>query len=143
MSDVEEIIKEIAIKHGIGVGRDDPIMILHTINKRLMDDSAKAQQEMLDHYKEELEDLAKRWGDDTKAKAERILNAALAASREMMAKAAQEAAAMVKKTVEQEVETSLKKLQEPMHNTRILVVANVIAAAITLIVALAALLALR
>lgn len=140
MSEVEELIKEIALKHGIAVGRDDPIMILHTINKRLMEDSARAQQEMLDRYKEELEDLAKRWGDDVKAKAERVLNAALAASREMMTKATQDAAVMVKQTVEQGVETGLKKLHGPARSVRGLVVANVIAAAITLIAALLALL---
>jgi hypothetical protein len=79
---VEELIKEIAAKHGIAVSRDDPILILQTINARLMQDSAKAQQVMLDQYKEELEALALRWGNDAKTKAERILNVSLAASKE-------------------------------------------------------------
>jgi len=143
MTDVEELIKEIAFKHGIAVGRDDPILILQTINKRLMEDSAKAQQEMLDHYKEEIEALAKRWGDDAKTKAERVLNAALVASRETMAKTAMEVAATVKQTVEQEIEAGLKKLHGPVQNARGLVVANVIAAVITLVAAFVALLALR
>ena len=143
MTDVEELIQEIALKHGITVSRDDPILILQTINKRLMEDSAKAQQEMLDHYKEELEVLAKRWGDDAKTKAEKVLNAALAASRETMAKTAQEVASTVKQAVAQEVEASLKKLHAPVRNARSLVFANVIAAAITLVAAFVALLALR
>jgi len=143
MTDVEELIQEIALKHGITVSRDDPILILQTVNKRLMEDSAKAQQEMLEHYKEELEVLAKRWGDDAKTKAEKVLNAALAASRETMAKTAQEAAATVKLMVAQEVEASLKKLHAPVRNARSLVFANVIAAAITLVAAFVALLALR
>ena len=143
MTDVEELIQEIALKHGITVSRDDPILILQTINKRLMEDSAKAQQEMLDHYKEELEVLAKRWGDDAKTKAEKVLNAALAASRETMAKTAQEVASTVKQAVAQEVEASLKKLHAPVRNARSLVIANVIAAAITLVAAFVALLALR
>ena len=51
MSDpVDELIKEIAVKHNIAVSRDDPIMVLHTINERLMRDSAKAQQDMLDTF---------------------------------------------------------------------------------------------
>jgi hypothetical protein len=33
---VDELIKEIAVKHNIAVSRDDPIMVLHTINERLM-----------------------------------------------------------------------------------------------------------
>jgi len=143
MTDVEELIQEIALKHGITVSRDDPILILQTINKRLMEDSAKAQQEMLDHYKEEMEVLAKRWGDDAKTKAEKVLNAALAASRETMTKTAQETASTVKQAVAQEVEASLKKLHAPVRNARSLVFANVIAATITLVAAFVALLALR
>ncbi len=58
MSDnIDELIKEIAVKHGIAVSRDDPILILQTINNRLMQDSEKAQQGMLDHYKEEMEEV--------------------------------------------------------------------------------------
>lgn len=143
MTDVEELIQEIALKHGITVSRDDPILILQTINKRLMEDSAKAQQEMLDHYKEEIEVLAKRWGDDAKTKAEKVLNAALTASRETMAKTAQEVASTVKQAVAQEVEASLKKLHAPVRNARSLVFANLIAAAITLVAAFVALLGLR
>ena len=79
---IEELIREIAVKHGIAVGRDDPILILQTINTRLMQDSQAAQQEILDRFKEELEAIAHRWGDDAKGKAERTLNAALAASKE-------------------------------------------------------------
>ena len=70
---VDELIKEIAGKHGIAVGRDDPIMILQTINARLLADSAKAQQAMLERYKEELEALSARWSSDAKEKAERVL----------------------------------------------------------------------
>jgi hypothetical protein len=61
---IEEIIKEIAVKHGIAVGRDDPIMILQTINERLMQDTAAAQQEILEQFKSELESVAFRWGED-------------------------------------------------------------------------------
>ena len=43
MSDqLEELIKEIASKHGIAVSRDDPILVLQTINNRLLQDSSKA-----------------------------------------------------------------------------------------------------
>ena len=43
---IEELIREIAVKHGIAVGRDDPILVLQTINMKLMQDSASAQQEI-------------------------------------------------------------------------------------------------
>src|SRR6476620_4830080 len=93
MSDqIEELIREIATKHGIAVSRDDPILVLQTINSRLMQDSSKAQQAQLDHYKEELEALALRWGNDAKEKAERILNASLSAAKDAIDQLMQEGA---------------------------------------------------
>mgnify|MGYP003379481151 CR=1 FL=1 len=77
---IEETIKAIAARHGIAVSRDDPILVLQTINDRLMQDSQAAQQEILEGFKSELEAIAHRWGEDSKGKAERTLNAALALS---------------------------------------------------------------
>lgn len=77
---IEDLIRLIATRHGIAVSRDDPIFVLQTINDRLMQDSLKAQQIQLDRYKQELEGLALRWGQDSTGKAERMLNAALAGS---------------------------------------------------------------
>ena len=103
---IEELIREIAAKHGIVVGRDDPILILQTINTRLMQDSQAAQQEILDRFKEELEAIAHRWGDDAKGKAERTLNAALAASKEAMAKGMQDGGKAAAEAVRRELEAA-------------------------------------
>ncbi|TWI62539.1 transcriptional activator TraM [Pseudoduganella lurida] len=81
---LEELIREIAAKHGIAVARDDPILVLQTINNRLLQDSAAAHQEQLDRFKEEMEGVSLRWQNDAKEKAERIVNAALAASAQAM-----------------------------------------------------------
>lgn len=136
MSEDRDLLKEIAAIHGVAVTRDDPLLILQTLNKRLMEDSAKAQQEMLDHYKEELAALAKHWGEDAKEKAEKILNAALDASQKMMAKAAQEGGLSVAAVIKNEIDGSINGA---VRSVRGLVIANVIAAAITLIAAFLAL----
>ncbi len=136
---VEELIKEIAVKHGIAVSRDDPILVLQTINNRLMQDSSKAQQEQLDRYKEELEALAHRWGLDAKDKAERVLNAALGASKAAMEQGLQEAAKTLATAVRTEVDTALARLSEPVKDARRLGLYNVVAACITLVAAAIAL----
>ena len=115
---VEELIKEIAAKHGIAVSRDDPILVLQTINNRLMQDSSKAQQAQLDQYKEELEALALRWGTDAKDKAERILNAALTASKGAMDKAMQENAKSTAATVRAEVDAALGRVAGQVKDAR-------------------------
>ncbi len=132
MSENRDLLKEIAAIHGVGVTPDDPLLIIQTMNKRLMEDSAKAQQEMLDRYKEEMEALAKRWTDQAKDKAEKILNAALDASQKMMAKAAQDGGSSVAAVIKNEIDGSVNRA---VRTLRGLVIANVIAAAITLIAA--------
>jgi CHASE3 domain sensor protein len=132
---VEELIKEIAVKHGIAVGRDDPVLILQTINHRLMRDTAKAQQEMLDQFKEEMEGIALRWGNDVKTKAEKILNASLAASRDGMSKVMQEGAREAADSVREEINTALGRVSVSIRAARWVSAWNVIASCITLLAA--------
>ena len=136
---VEELIKEIAAKHGIAVSRDDPILILQTINTRLLQDSAKAQQVMLDQYKEELEALALRWGNDARDKAERILNASLTASKGAMVMVMQEGAREAAGVVRGEVDAALGRVRGAMRDARRVAALNVVASCITCLAAAVAL----
>ena len=136
---VEELIKDIAATHGIALSRDDPILVLQTLNSRLMQDSAKAQQIQLDHYKEELESLALRWAEDAKSRAERILNASLAASKEAMADLLQEAARATASSMRIEMQAALAEVAAPIRDARRIAVFNVVASCITLLAAAIAL----
>jgi hypothetical protein len=129
---LEELIKEIATKHGIVVSRDDPILVLQTINNRLLQDGAKAQQVQLDQYKEELEALALRWGNDAKDKAERILTASLSAGRDAMALHMQEAARTTAATVAAEVETGMSRVRASIQDARSIATMNIVAACMTM-----------
>lgn len=100
---IEQLIREIASKHGIAVARDDPILVLQTINHRLLQDSVIAQQAMLDRYKEELEGIGNRWSLDSHEKAERVLNAALESSREMMTLVARTSAMAASAAIEEKM----------------------------------------
>ena len=130
--EVEELIKEIAAKHGIAVSRDDPILVMQTINHRLMQDTSKAQQAQLDHYKEELEALTLRWGLDVKVKAERILNAALSASKEAMNNAMQDNATSTAASVRAEVDLILGRVASQLKDAQRIALLNVAASCITL-----------
>jgi hypothetical protein len=132
---VDEIIKEIALVHNISVGRDDPIMILQTINNRLLRDGVAAQQAMLDHFKEELETISHRWGEDAKTKAERVLNAALTASNEMAQIAMQNAANESAKTLRRELAATTAKLVSTANESKRIAMLNIVAAIMTLVAA--------
>lgn len=131
----EELIREIATKHGIAVSRDDPILILQTINNRLLMDSAKAQQVQLDQYKEELEALTLRWSNDAKGKAERILDASLLAAKDAMSQLMEEGAKSSARLVAAEIELALA----PIKDAHRIAMLNVMASCITMLAAAIAL----
>lgn len=68
-SAIDETIKEIAVKHGVSVGRDDPLLILQTMHERLIEQQKRAQQELLDQFKSEIEQISSQWKNDAKEKA--------------------------------------------------------------------------
>ncbi len=136
---IEALIREIAQKHGIVVGRDDPILILQTINNRLMQDSAKAQQAQLEKLKEELEALAQRWSLDAKEKAERILNASLTAGKQAMGQLMEEGAKATARLLAEETEALLTRLGQPVRDAHRLAVFNTVASCMTLLAAAIAL----
>ena len=80
----EELLHEIASKHGVALDRADPILIVQTLHARLLAESRSAQQAMLEDYRKTLETLLERWSAETTAKAERIVTASLTASTETM-----------------------------------------------------------
>ena len=129
---VEALIREIAMTHGIAVSRNDPIMVLQTINMRLLDDSAKAQEAMLDAYRQELEALTQQWGNNAKAMADRVLNASLSASKDAMASLMHEGAKELTMAVKAEVEAGITaSVAAPIREGRRIAIFNVIAALLT------------
>jgi len=71
MSDkLNEAIQAIAVEHGVILGKDDPILMLHTMNEKLLEKNRIAQQDLLTQFKEEMELISSQWKDDAKEKAE-------------------------------------------------------------------------
>ena len=132
---IEETIKDIAVKHGIALGRDDPILILQTINERLMQDSATAQRDILDRFKEEMEAIAYRWGEDARTKAERTLNAALTASRSPMMASMQDGAKTAADTVRRESAAAMAQFAAPIRESKRVAIMNLVAAGMTVFAA--------
>jgi hypothetical protein len=132
---VEELIKEIALKHGIAMSRDDPIFVLQTLNQRLIADSAKAQRQMLEEYKSELEATARMWGNDAKDKAERILNAAMKASKEAVATILENGAAATCASVGGEVDLALGRVVRALRQSHRIAAINLVASALTVMAA--------
>jgi len=119
MSDkLNEIIKDIAVKHGVVLGKDDPILILQTMNEKLLEENREAQQDILVQFKEEMESISSQWKDDAKEKAEKVLNAALVGSKEAMAKLLQESTSDSVQAMKKMISDSLAESRDLAQQTR-------------------------
>lgn len=134
MSDerISEVIKDIAARHGIAVGRDDPILILMTMNDRLARDTAEAHQQLLAEHRQELESMLFRVNHETKEQAEKIVNASLSASRKAMrddfGTAAEEGAAIIEKAAQK----ASQALSKGIERNRMVGMFNLIAGCLVL-----------
>jgi Transcriptional activator TraM len=71
---IETIIRAVAVKHGIALGRNDPILILHTVNGMLLEEFSKQQESLIDQFGESLESAANHWSKNMDVKADDILS---------------------------------------------------------------------
>ncbi len=131
----EELIKEIAAKHGIAVARDDPILVLQTINNRLLIDSAKAQEEQLAIFRDKMEELADIRVKEAIEITNKILNASLNASTDAIAKmmltGEQTASEALNTAVDDALENVVLRIREIEHAS----VLNLVSSLFTLVAA--------
>ncbi|MGX8726463.1 conjugal transfer protein TraM [Legionella pneumophila] len=111
-------IQEIAIKHGVVLSKDDPILILQTMNDRLIKEYRQAQAAMLAQFREEIESISSQWRDDAKDKAEKVLNAALAGGTEVMARLLRESTNDLIQVMTKAVSDSLAQAHDLTQKTR-------------------------
>jgi hypothetical protein len=69
---IEAIIRTVAVKHGIALGRNDPILILHTLNALLIDDFSKKQDDLIHQFRVNLEEVANHSSTSMEAKVAEI-----------------------------------------------------------------------
>ena len=86
----EELRDAIVRQHGVAIGPDDPILMLGTAITHLINKQKEAQEEQLRGFREQMESFALQFGDEQKARAERILNVALQAAKDHLEKRADE-----------------------------------------------------
>ncbi|RUR14267.1 conjugal transfer protein TraM [Legionella sp. km772] len=115
---IDQTIQDIAVQHGVALGKDDPILIFQTINNRLLEENRKAQQDLLAQFKEEMENISSRWKEDAQIKAEKILNIALLSTKETMAKLLQESTSESVQAMKKMISDSLAETRDLAQQTR-------------------------
>ena len=75
--DVSELIRELAVEHGVALDKGDPILVLVTATRRILDgvlrQAQQAQSEALKQHRSELEAAAAKWHEDSKRTAAQFL----------------------------------------------------------------------
>ncbi|HBN2331010.1 TPA: conjugal transfer protein TraM [Escherichia coli O25b:H4-ST131] len=137
----EELIALIAKKHGIALDETDPIMVVPTLLRYLLDESQEKQGEILDEFKSELQSALMQWDYSAKDKADRILNAALKANTEVMERVLTSAATETAVIIRKEVQDEIRKSRAHIEGARKLAMMNMVAAVITLMAAAVAFIA--
>lgn len=127
----DDLLKEIASKHGVALDREDPILMVQTMHARLLADSRSAQQAMLEDYRKTLEALLDRWSAETTAKAERIVTASLTASTETMKAQMATTTTDLARTIRKEVTDVLETTETRMRRATTVAYLNLLAAIVT------------
>lgn len=131
----EELIALVAKKHGIALDETDPIMVIPTLLRFLLDESQEKQGEILSEMKSELQSVLMQWDFTAKDKADRILNAALKANKDVMEQVLTSAANQTAEVVRNAVEEELRKSRAQFQSAKKMVIWNCIAAGLTLLAA--------
>ncbi len=81
-TNIDDVIKEVALANGVALDRNDPIMVVKTLHDILLRDAQAAQQQRLDNFKSELELILHYSSESSKALSEKLINNSLIAAKQ-------------------------------------------------------------
>ena len=132
---IDEVIQQIASVHGVAVSKDDPIMILHTMNERLISDSKAAQQELLDNFRSQLEVTVSELSMAAKNHSDRVLNSTIQTSKTEISRVMEEQSNIIIERWKADLHAEFNEACKTMTTSRQTAILNIIASFITLIAA--------
>ena len=112
--DLDALIGEIATRHGVAVSRDDPVMILATLNERLIEGNRDAQRQLLEEFRTDMAGASQRWIQESQQRAQGLLQQAAEANRVVAASSVQHHRTAVTVAVREEVgavQTTVRQLR--------------------------------
>ncbi len=112
MINVKEVVKSIALENRQHVAEDDPVMALITIMTKIAEGWQAEMNESLRHHLGEHEVMAARWRKNTPAQVNKVIDAALTAGKDVMAKSMSEGAEKVMTIVRERERHLLHEIME-------------------------------
>jgi len=74
---LDALIERVAAVHGIVLSKDDPVLMMHTLNEVLLEQNEKAHAELLSNYQSALEESFNQWRDYSAKKSNAMINASM------------------------------------------------------------------
>lgn len=130
---VDELIREIQIKHGLLLTKSDPILMVFTILAEQAEGQGRKQEELLKQFSERLELQLTSWTNTTREKSEAIINASLDVCAEMLNEQLLNANKELQKVISQAVASALQNASPAIQQAGTHAKMNFIASLITLI----------
>lgn len=81
MNEIDNVVAIIAQKHGVRIQKDDPVLMVDTILKQFGNSMEEMHQEHRQAFLSLLEAEQEKWSQESKKRADRVLTAALEASK--------------------------------------------------------------
>lgn len=130
---IDKATNEIASIHGVVVSKDDPLMILLTMNERLIHDSKAAQQDLLDDFRSQMEVISNQWTLEAKKHSDKILNSSITSSKAEVARVMEDQSNIIIEQWKNELSTGFSQVLRAIQSSRQMAILNIIASFITLI----------
>lgn len=118
---IDDLLAELARKHKVALGADDPVAMLVTVNRFLLRETAASQDQLLQGFREAIVTASNDWNKLANKRAETILNATIFAAKNAVASGAEEGVATGLPIFLQEAERVSGRIESQLKQVRRLV----------------------
>ncbi len=132
MAELKTVIEEIARKHGIMVGRDDPVLIVHTMLEICGNELAEVMREIhrqgFVQYAQEMESEYAKWSSESHKRAEQVLSVAMLEAQKITDEHVKTIKASLTTQVGDAIDAKMVEMKQVQDNQRWFAIANMITA---------------
>lgn len=129
-TDVDALLREVATRHGLALGRDDPILVLHTLHGVLLRDMASEQHRLLDEFRRDVAAATQSTVQASGERVGRVLRDVLDANREALARVLSEAVEVATRRFDQAVKDRLADIHRQQNRSRQLLLLTLLGAVV-------------
>ena len=134
---IDDLVRKIALEHKVTLSREDPVLILHTMNKLIIEENKANQEKLLKDLGERLGQIMSGVSENSKSQVEKSVNAALTASKEISLSIIDNNSRMtierINNSLEKAIDNAIKKIDLKSRSVKSVAYINLAASAMVLI----------